>query len=71
MPMKERELKGGSDMPKVSGAVLSEVQEALRQYREEVERSLLTPTSQMTYLLHADQFVRWLNDDFEPGATKT
>ena len=29
---------------------------------------MLTRSSKDTYLLHARHFVRWLKDDFKPGA---
>ena len=56
-------------MPKVSPAALKEVQDALEQYRKEVAATLMTPSTKDTYLLHSTNFVRWLDDDFEPGAT--
>ena len=55
-------------MPKVNSEVLIIVQRALEQYTEEVEDSGLQRLSKNTYLLHAQNFVRWLDDDFEPGA---
>jgi hypothetical protein len=55
-------------MPKVSSTALREVEHALQHYTEEVEQTAMTETSKGTYLLHAQHFVRWLNDDFEPGA---
>ena len=27
----------------------------------------MTPSTKRTYLLHAENFVRWLSDDFNPG----
>ena len=56
-------------MPKVSLMTLQEVQEAFRRYEQTVEVSPLRLSAKNTYLLHARQFVRWLDDDFEPGAT--
>ncbi len=56
-------------MPKISRAALDEVWDALERYKEVVEATEMTPQSKSTYLLHAEQFVRWLADDFEPGAT--
>ena len=56
-------------MPKVSANISIAVQDALERYKEVVEATEMTPTSKKTYLLHAEQFVRWLADDFEPGAT--
>ncbi len=54
-------------MPKVNILALRQVQEAYELYEEEVEATGMTIQSKATYLLHAKQFVRWLNDDFEPG----
>ena len=54
-------------MPKIGQAALREVQDALERYKEVVEATEMTPTSKKTYLLHAEQFVRWLSDDFAPG----
>ena len=56
-------------MPKINREVLARVKEALDQYEVEVTASGLAPTSKKTYILHSSQFVRWLDDDFEPGAT--
>ena len=55
-------------MPKVSLLTLQEVQDAFERYHETVEQSPLSLSAKHTYLLHARQFVRWLNDDFTPGA---
>lgn len=56
-------------MPKISGESLSQVQAALENYEEAVNATLMTEQSKKTYLLHSKNFVRWLDDDFEPGAT--
>ena len=56
-------------MPKVSPEVLRTVQDALEIYKKTVSEKALSPSSKETYLLHAEHFVRWLDDDFEPGAT--
>ena len=55
-------------MPKVSSISLQEIQEALERYRLEVEATRMTVDTKRTYLLHAENFVRWLSDDFNPGA---
>ena len=57
-------------MAHISPHCLKEVQEALERYEEEVEHTNLMRNTQDTYLLHARNFVRWLNDDFTPGARK-
>ena len=56
-------------MPKISESALREVQAAFERYKDEVETSKLQPDSKDTYLGRTEQFVRWLNDDFTPGAT--
>ena len=60
---------GDNAMPKISRGSLREVQEALARYTIEVEESALAQASKDTYLLHANHFVRWLDDDFTPGET--
>ena len=55
-------------MPKVSPEVLKSVQKALDRYIEEVEGSRLSQNAKQTYIGHSREFVRWLDDDFEPGA---
>ena len=54
-------------MPKIDREALQQVQAALHRYQEEVAATRLRPSSKWTYLQHAEHFVRWLNDDFEPG----
>ena len=52
------------------------MQQALTEYRDVVEHSHMSGSthipkgsSKRSYYVHAEQFVRWLDDDFEPGAT--
>lgn len=47
---------------------LEEVKAALEEYKKEVEGTELKPSTKSTYITHAEHFVRWLYDDFEPGA---
>lgn len=54
---------------KISPAALSEITEASEPYREEVEGARLTRFTKDAYLRHAENFVRWLQDDFESGGT--
>ena len=54
-------------MPKISHECLKIIQEALERYIEEVENSLLSIESKKTYKEHPRNFVRWLDNDFEPG----
>ena len=56
-------------MPKVSPSALREVRDALRQYELTVVATEMQWSTKNTYLSHANNFVRWLADDFEPGAT--
>ena len=56
-------------MPQINVDALRQVQEALDRYEAEVNESLLARTTKDTYLTHARNFVRWLDDDFEPGGT--
>ena len=54
-------------MAKISESALWEVQVALEAYRREVRDSGLKESTKLTYMRHADTFVRWLNEDFVPG----
>lgn len=55
---------------KVSASALSEIEPALKSYAADVERSDLSFSSQSTYIDMADNFVRWLRGEFEPGSRK-
>ncbi len=55
-------------MAKVSPEVSEIVEKAFERYVQEVEESNLSEESKKTYIEHSSTFVRWLNDDFEPGA---
>ena len=52
----------------ISHDALVEVKSALRRYRMAIGKTQLADTSKDTYLLHATNFVRWLEGDFEPGS---
>ena len=54
-------------MPKLGREIVSLVQDALERYEEEVMATDMALTTKNTYVLHARNFVRWLDDDFEPG----
>ena len=56
-----------SDRAHVSPQALSEVETALQDYIRVVETSGMALTSRKTYINHADQFVRWLKQEFQPG----
>ena len=55
-------------MAKVSEMMLQAVQAALQAYEEEVMASTMSKNSKHTYIHRAQIFVRWLDDDFTPGA---
>lgn len=54
-------------MAKLSAAALREIEAALAQYEEQVRSTHLAPDTVKTYVLHARNFVRWLNGEFVPG----
>ena len=55
-------------MPKVTLSAMTEIKAALAAYIAEVEAAPLKPSSVHTYCHRASLFVRWLNDEFKPGA---
>ena len=54
-------------MAKVRRATLEEVKIVFEEYKKAVGATGMTSTSKYTYTLHVDHFIRWLDDDFEPG----
>ena len=58
-------------MAKIKKKHLRSVRIALRDYKAEVKNSSLSPTTKDTYVLHATNFVRWLNGDFQPGGGRS
>ena len=57
-----------STVIKVTPSALSELEDALEQYQRACAASGLAPRAQETYTRYASMFVRWVKDDFEPGA---
>lgn len=55
---------------KVGPATFVEIKRALTEYCNEVGSSDLKPGSQAMYIDHANNFVRWIAGEFDPGATK-
>lgn len=55
---------------RISAAALSEVDDALEGYYAAVESSDLSQSSQASYIDMANNFVRWLKNDFIPGSRK-
>ena len=56
-------------MPKLDPATMRKVERAAERYLREIDESFMTENSKETYRSHVENFVRWLNDDFEPGGT--
>ena len=52
---------------RISYKALAEVEQAYAEYKQVVETSSMALTSRKTYIIHADQFVRWLKQEFQPG----
>lgn len=61
----------GDDGVKADGEFRSRLEELLWDYENEVLQAkhsgLLTESTARTYLLHANNFVKWCKDDFVPG----
>jgi hypothetical protein len=55
-------------MPQITQLAVEEVEAALLRYRAAVESTALRPSTKHTYIVHAEEFVRWLKDEFQPGA---
>lgn len=56
---------------KISKELLKELEELHSQYKKEVlnaeENKLLKANTRKTYLLHNDNFIRWIKGEFQPG----
>ena len=55
-------------MPIINDEALRLVKNALDQYETEVDSTNCTEKTKRIYVLHTRHLVRWLDDDFEPGA---
>lgn len=53
--------------PKIDPEVAVQVREYLVLYLDDVRQAPLAPSTKRTYSLHAENFVRWIEGDFEPG----
>jgi hypothetical protein len=58
-------------MRQIPAEALHQVTEALKRYEREVEQSKLRPSTKRTYIVHANNFVRWLKGEFAPGRGTT
>ena len=56
-------------MGKVKPETLREVEAAFDRYEAEVRAAGLQASAEKTYLVHSNNFIRWLRDEFTPGAT--
>ena len=56
-------------MPKVNQPTLDLIRSKFERYKNEVRNSPLREKTKVTYTRHVETFIRWLNDDFEPGGT--
>jgi len=54
-------------MVELTAREVQKLDELLQEYIDTVENSLMTPSSQRTYIDQAQMFVRWVKGDFEPG----
>ncbi len=55
---------------KISRKCVAEVEASLERYEEKVGGTRLARSPKHTYLLHEENFVRWLRDDFEPDTQR-
>ncbi len=51
----------------MSLGAIAELRSALDEYQRTVADAPLAPTTKQTYVLHSENFVRWIEGDFEPG----
>ncbi len=56
---------------RISPSAMSEVQAALNDYWDELDASDLSEASKGIYMANADNFVRWMRNDFTPGSRNT
>lgn len=54
----------------MSASAMAEIEAAWQEYRAAVAASDLSEGSQATYIDMANNFVRWLRGDFDPGSRK-
>ena len=55
-------------MSQIGSEALRDVHAAFDKYVALVQQSAMEESAKKTYLVHAYNFVRWLGDDFTPGA---
>lgn len=47
--------------------ILAEIRQLHKQYATEIDRSNLKPLSAKVYKMHSENFIRWIEGDFQPG----
>ncbi len=55
---------------KTDRQTMQEIRRLLDAYIQECNENLGTPKSRETYIGYADRFVRWIDDSFNPSATR-
>jgi hypothetical protein len=62
----------GMSQIRISRPALDEVDQGLKEYEQLLEKLIadrvIQENTRKTYLLHSQNFVRWLHDEFDPGA---
>jgi hypothetical protein len=56
-------------MAQVRAETLAEIEAAFKRYEDVVLSAGVEKTTEDTYLRNGRYFIRWLRDDFKPGAT--
>lgn len=55
---------------RISRGAMAEIEQALREYENEVDASNLSYAAKRIYESQANRFVRWLKGEFTPGERK-
>ena len=55
---------------KTKSIYFEEINRLLAEYLHEIEESDLKPLSAQVYQVQSKNFVRWINDEFQPGGLK-
>ena len=63
-----RQATGPGRRPTRGPATIAELMADLDAYETDLRGAGLRPQAVHTYLIHASQFIRWLDGDFEPGS---
>lgn len=63
-----RQATGPERRPTRGPATVADLKLDLSAYEQELRGAGLRPNAVNTYVIHASQFIRWLDGDFEPGS---